>query len=349
MVLRQQQLGRVAHLSQTILSHLVDAQLRRAAETVLDAAQDAIHVMLIALELQHRIDNVLQYLRAGDAAFLVDMADQEDRDTALLGILQDHGAALTHLRDAAGRGFHQLREDGLNRVDDQQIGLDIRRLRKDLLQVGFAEDEALRIVVRQPISPQLQLPAALLARDIERLPLRQPQDGLQHQRRFTDARLSADQHQGALHQAATQHPVQLHIVKVDAFLRLRRDVAQQLGTVMSPFHHARHRAFDDRLFRDNLLHVGVPLATIGALPHPFRRGSPTIGTNINRLSLCHYTPGYRITICTALRCHPLSTAPLKHVRNRSFLTSAPSSRCTYSSGADEHLTLGWKPPRRPRK
>ena len=102
MVLRQQQLGRIAHLSQTILSHLVDAQLRRAAETVLDAAQDAIHVMLIALELQHRIDNVLQYLRAGDAAFLVDMADQEDRDTALLGIFQDHSAALTHLRDTAG-------------------------------------------------------------------------------------------------------------------------------------------------------------------------------------------------------------------------------------------------------
>ena len=157
--------------------------------------------MLIALELQHGIHNVLQHFRACDTALLVDMADQEHRHPALLGIFQDHRTALTHLRDAAGRGFYQLSEDGLDRVDDQQVGLDISRLREDLLQIGFAEDETLRVVVRQPIGSQFQLPTALLAGDIERLPRCQPQHRLQYQRRFADARLSANQHQGTPHQA----------------------------------------------------------------------------------------------------------------------------------------------------
>lgn len=38
--------------------------------------QDTIHIMLIALKLQHRIHDMLQYLRTGDTAFLIDMADQ---------------------------------------------------------------------------------------------------------------------------------------------------------------------------------------------------------------------------------------------------------------------------------
>ena len=45
------------------------------------------------------------------------------------------------MRHAAGQRFSFAASDGLNGVDDQQIGLDIRRLRKDLLQVGFTEDE----------------------------------------------------------------------------------------------------------------------------------------------------------------------------------------------------------------
>ena len=37
-------------------------------------------VMLLPLEIQHRVDDVLERLRAGEAAVLGDVADQERRD-----------------------------------------------------------------------------------------------------------------------------------------------------------------------------------------------------------------------------------------------------------------------------
>ena len=69
---------------------------------------------------------------------------------------------------------------------------------------------------RQPFGTQFQLSRAFLARDVEDAFLGHPQDGLQHQCRLADARLSAYQHQRPLHQSATQYAVQFGVVQVDA-------------------------------------------------------------------------------------------------------------------------------------
>ena len=90
-------------MSQAVLTHLVDAQFGGAAEAVLDAAQDAIQVVLVALELEDGVHNVFQHLGARDAAFLVDVADEDDRRMRFLGKAQDAGGTLAHLGDAAGR------------------------------------------------------------------------------------------------------------------------------------------------------------------------------------------------------------------------------------------------------
>ena len=117
-ILTQQQFGGVAHLAQTVLTHFVDAQFGGAAETVLDTAQNAVHVVLVALELKDGIDDVFQHFGTCDAAFLVDVANQDDCRMRFLGEAQNAGGALAHLGDAARRGFQCFGRNGLYGVDD---------------------------------------------------------------------------------------------------------------------------------------------------------------------------------------------------------------------------------------
>src|SRR5690606_39811522 len=62
------------------ISELVDR-----AEAVLHRTQHAQPAIGFALEIQHRINHVLQYAGPGQGAFLGHVADQEDRRAALLG------------------------------------------------------------------------------------------------------------------------------------------------------------------------------------------------------------------------------------------------------------------------
>ena len=114
MVLCQEQLRGVVDLAEAALPHFVDPQLGGAAEAILDAAQDTVHILPVALELQHRVHDVLQNLRSGQAPFLINMPDHKDRCARLLGELEDGRAALPDLRDAARRRLGRL---GVHRLD----------------------------------------------------------------------------------------------------------------------------------------------------------------------------------------------------------------------------------------
>jgi hypothetical protein len=65
------------HLAQAALGHREHAEFVDRAEAVLVRAQHAEAAAALALEVQHRVDHVLEHARAGDAAFLGDVADQE--------------------------------------------------------------------------------------------------------------------------------------------------------------------------------------------------------------------------------------------------------------------------------
>ena len=54
----EQDFGGVAHLAQAAFEHLEDADFVRGAETVLDAAQQAVGVVAVALELEHHVHDV---------------------------------------------------------------------------------------------------------------------------------------------------------------------------------------------------------------------------------------------------------------------------------------------------
>ena len=64
--------------------------------------------MLVALKVQHAIHHVLQHLGAGYGAFLVDVADDKDRDPLPLGHLHQRQGAVLHLTDAACGGVQRV-------------------------------------------------------------------------------------------------------------------------------------------------------------------------------------------------------------------------------------------------
>ena len=73
------------------------------AEAVLGGAQHAVRAQVVALEGEHAVDEVLQRPRAGEAAVLGHLADQQDRDAALLGGAHQLDGDVAHLVRRARR------------------------------------------------------------------------------------------------------------------------------------------------------------------------------------------------------------------------------------------------------
>ena len=151
--------------------------------------------MLVTLELKDSVNDMFKNLRPGNASFLIDMADQEDGRATLFRIFQDGSTTLTYLRYTSGRRFDHLRINRLYRVDNQEIRLNVTGLDKYLFKIGFAEDEAIRVLMHDAVGTKFQLAAALFTGDIKRAESLQSQDGLQDKSRLTDSRFAADQDQ----------------------------------------------------------------------------------------------------------------------------------------------------------
>ena len=95
--------------------------------------------MRVALEVEHRVDDVLQHARAGDRALLRHVADEDDDDAALLGEPRELRRAFADLRDAARRGGQRLGVHRLDRVDDDDFGLLGADRRDDRLELDFGQ------------------------------------------------------------------------------------------------------------------------------------------------------------------------------------------------------------------
>ena len=82
----EEQLGRIGHTGEPGPGHLEQPELVGRAEAVLDGAQHAQRVVAVALEREHGVDDVLEHSRAGERAVLGDVTDEDDGDTAPLGL-----------------------------------------------------------------------------------------------------------------------------------------------------------------------------------------------------------------------------------------------------------------------
>ena len=209
---------------------------------------------------------MLQHLGTGDAALLVDVADDEHCDALSLGHLhQSHGAVL-HLPHAAGRGVQFLVIQSLDGVHDQHVRLLPADTLQHVAQPRLRQDEQVPAVHGQTLGPQLQLAGRLLAGDVQHLAgSAQLLTDLEHQCGFADTWCAAHQHQRAFYSAAAQHAVQLPHAggETDLLILLQGCNGRRVYSICDTLGLS---AFDRSLRR--LLHHGVPRAADGAAARP---------------------------------------------------------------------------------
>ena len=230
MALAEEELGWVGDLAQALVRHFEDADLVGRSKPVLHRAQDAVVVAAFALKVKHRVDHVLDDARAGDLAFLGDMADQHDRSPRGFRIADHRLGGGAHLGDGAGRRIGHVRPQRLNRIEDHQVRpLAISDCRQDVLDIGLGGELDRRVGNAEPLRAQPDLGDRLFARDIDD-PVafcRECGGRLGKQRRLADAGIAADQKGRATHEAAAGGAVKFTDAGDDA--RRILDVARQRG------------------------------------------------------------------------------------------------------------------------
>ena len=209
---RQEQFGRIGHLSQAEPGHLKDADFVGGTETVLHRAQDAELLRAFAFERQHGVDHVLDHAGTGDLAVLGDVADQNQRGAGFLGEANQRLCRCAHLRHGARRGFHGVGPHGLDRVDHHEArhrafgqGGD------DVLDRGFRRKLHRRVGKPEAFGAQPHLRDRFLAGNIDRAMARAGEQAgrLRQQRRFADAGVAADQQHRAAHEPAAGDAIEL--------------------------------------------------------------------------------------------------------------------------------------------
>ena len=110
-----------------------------------------------------------------------------------------------------GRRLELQREHRLHRIDDHERRLDARDLLENPLEARLGEQVERRVADAEPLAARLDLVLGLLAGAVEHRAdrARHVRRGLQQQRRLADARLAAEQHQRAGHDAAAEHAIEL--------------------------------------------------------------------------------------------------------------------------------------------
>src|SRR5947207_14687739 len=83
-MLREKQRRWVGHAAKALVGHREHAELVDRAEAVLNRADQPEAGMRIALEVENRVNDVLEHARAGDPPLVGDMADAEQRPTGAL-------------------------------------------------------------------------------------------------------------------------------------------------------------------------------------------------------------------------------------------------------------------------
>ena len=122
----------------------------------------------LALEIQNRIDDVLERLRAGNAAAFGDVADREHSGLCFLREAHKTRGALPYLADISGRAFEIRSEDRLNGIDYYRIELLRARSGDDRFEQSFVQERHVFRGCMQTLGSELYLQRGFFARDVER-------------------------------------------------------------------------------------------------------------------------------------------------------------------------------------
>jgi hypothetical protein len=230
-----------------------------------------------AFEIQHRVDHVFEHARAGDAAFLGHVTDQEHAGAGLLGEAHELGRRLAHLADRTRRSGEQFGPDGLDRIDDQQVGPARRGFAENAFDRGFCERFEAIECDAEPLAARSDLGQAFLAGHVEpahALPERA--EHLQQQGRFTDAGIAADQHHRAGDESAAEHTIEFGDTGRAALfgfgrharqlrhLRRARCAGITAARCACRFHRRLHDEFGQRVPGAAVDTLALPLRMLGA-------------------------------------------------------------------------------------
>src|SRR5262245_61907804 len=120
-----------------------------------------------AFEIEDRVDDVLEHLGPGETAVLGHVSDDEHRHVLTFCREQDLRRCFAHLANTTWRRLHLQREDGLDRIDDEERGPQAYELLEDAFETGLGEKVQRRAANPEPLASQLDLMLRLLARAVE--------------------------------------------------------------------------------------------------------------------------------------------------------------------------------------
>ena len=117
---REEGSRRIGDLHHSGVVHLEHADLVGRPEPVLGRPEQAHRGVPLAFEADHRVDEVLERLGAGDRAVLGDVPDEDHGDPVPLGQVHQAQRRFAHLADAAGRAVQLFDGRRLDRIDDHE-------------------------------------------------------------------------------------------------------------------------------------------------------------------------------------------------------------------------------------
>ena len=240
--------------------------------------------MRVAFKIQHGVDDVLEHARAGDRTLLGDVPDQDDGDRALLGEPGELRRAFAHLRHASGRRFQRFGVHGLDRIDDDHLGLSRPYRADDRFELDLREKLDRCIDQSEPLRAHRDLFGRFFAGDVQGAPRRADRGHcLQQQRRLSDPGIAAEQDHRAGDQATAENAVEFLEAGRRARLRARLDarerpdVGHRAGDGPESRGHGHRNGFDQ----------GVPGAAMRALPLPLAAASAALGAGVGGSWLGH--------------------------------------------------------------
>ena len=114
---REERRGGVGDGLEPAPRHAEHADFVHRPEPVFHSPQDPVVERRFTFEIEDGVDDMLERLRARDAAALGDVSDEQHRGTGFLGEPHQAGSAFAHLADVAGRAFELFGIGGLHRVE----------------------------------------------------------------------------------------------------------------------------------------------------------------------------------------------------------------------------------------
>src|SRR5215218_6665874 len=200
--LREEERGRVLDLDHPASRHLEDPDLVRRPETVLERPQNPEALEPVSLELEHRVDHVLEDARTRYRALFRNMSYKNDRYALAFGDSHEPRRALANLPDSAGRPRELGRVERLDRIhhNGPRPLFEDRRLYD--VHVRLGENPEAPSFDPEPAGVQGHLPRRLLAGDHEAA-FSQVSHDLQQKRALADAGFSPDKDHRAGHDPAS--------------------------------------------------------------------------------------------------------------------------------------------------